>query len=170
MAAKLSRAAALAWLGIEPWFVRKPKGLPGFKPAAVAQPLSAHARALVAEPARSSAFEVSAEPQGFSAEHRSASASSSDPSFGVASRIDPAPPVPAIREIAVFAAPDAGDDALWRNIQRCISPQDRVLQSPAASAAEARIQINAQAWSLKTLRENAAEKKRLWRFLVGIDI
>jgi hypothetical protein len=170
MTAKVSRASALAWLGIEPWFVRKPNLPHGFKPAAVAQPLSPHASALIAEPAGFSANLPPPDLGTILSANQGAGTPCLAPPSCVTPLMNPATSASAAHEIAFFAAPDAAVDALWVNIQRCISPKHHVLQGAAASAAEARIQMSAQAWSLKMLRENAAEKKRLWRFIVGIEV
>jgi len=163
MTASVPRAAALAWLGIEPWFVRKPYLQRGFQPLVAAHPPSPpDARALSEDLAG-----LSAPPdQAVSSEgNQPAALACVEPRAG----ITPSVPLNA-GEIAFFATPEAGADALWLNIQRCIPAAYNLRQCVAASGADTRIELGAQVWSLNTLREQAAEKKRLWRLLVGIAV
>lgn len=160
--ASVPRAATLAWLGIEPWFVRKPYLQRGFQPLGAAHPLSPDARALSGDLAGLSAPPDQADSSGG---NQPAALACVEPRSG----ITPSVPLNA-GEIAFFAAPEAGADALWLNIQRCIPAAYNLRQCVAASGADTRIELGAQVWSLNTLRAQAAEKKRLWRLLVGIAV
>lgn len=165
MTASVTRAAALAWLGIEPWFVRKLAPQRGFVSSVAVPQQPRDASALLANPVGFSVNPVPSTHEGEGLVNQAAGAACSEP----IACITPIMP-PAACEIVFFAAPEAAADVLWLNIQRCIPSTYTLRQCAAASGAETRIELGAEVWLLNTLREHAAEKKRLWRLLVGIAV
>ncbi len=166
MTASLTRAAALAWLGIEPWFVRKPNLQRGFSSWVAVPSQSLDASALLANPSGFGSLAQGAEDGA-----NQAAAPACVESITCIAPISPsAACVHAEGEIVFFATPEAATDVLWLNIQRSIPPAYTLRHCAAASVADTRIELGGQVWPLSTLRAQAAEKKRLWRLLVGIAV
>ena len=164
MRAEMSRAEALAWLGIDEWFVRQPSH------AAHVMPLSSPVAAEVPSAHDSQQAALIGSPTHTVPDPLAASASPAPifPAAQVAGSSSSAL-LNVVYCAAPHASPHAAQDPLWDAIHRCIPQARAVVQTAAEPGQAAQIQIGAKSWTLHSLRQNPQLKKQLWRVLVGID-
>jgi hypothetical protein len=158
----VKRAETLAWLGIEPWFVRKPLHSPKPTPK-----LGQEAEVVSQRPPAHENHRV----------NLLALPTSATPNLAVPPAPDSNPldcpaagsPSSAERDVVHCAPLNAPPDPLWVAVHRSIPAARTVVHAVAAHGLPPQIQIGTQVWTLQSLRQNPLEKKQLWRLLVGID-
>ncbi|MHB8920237.1 MAG: hypothetical protein ACYC3A_00840 [Halothiobacillus sp.] len=137
----LSRSMALDWLGIDQWFVREPALQRGAPP-----PLAAPIEQTITP-----------------------SISAPEPASQRLPAQQPLSSVLTQATIQLFVSPSTECASLLAGIRRCIANTQDVTQVVAATQVESRIHIGHHEWRFSTLLANPAEKRRLWRILVGIE-
>ncbi len=140
---------ALDWLGIDQWFVRAPALQRGAPPP-------------LAEPGPPAPIEQAITPSIFVESWRAPEPQPLPAEQPLSSDLTQA-------TIQLFVSPSTECASLLAGIRRCIANTQDVTQAVAATQVESRIHIGHHEWRFSTLLVNPAEKRRLWRILVGIE-